>query len=698
MPEPAPPRAAAAAPRPEPSRARRWIPRILAAFVLLAAAAWGVFTLLFHDPFEGDVPDLARIVPASAPLAIRFSTEDLLAAPFVRRRVLERPEVRSAFSAAGVDEALRRLASEEEALNVGLPGFLKGVSLRADFLSRETVVFGRPDADAPGRSSVVVATRLSPRGKLLASAFKHARVRRQVEEQSGVRIQRYPLVYEIDATALAPDPAEAIPWYAALVRDVLIVGNHRDLVTESARLGVTGGGGSLPDRADAAGALDALPGVPFSLFADLGVLAPPPPPPLTGAGGGDPDDEAPPPPPTLGERLRAAGGLASLLGLAADPDAFAALRVRLRFPGAEVFGLEARGVRGDESLKGFPATLAATPSFVGAAALAEAARLAPEGSAFVVARVGVGAGDALKVLFGRMGPDLRGPAEEGLRRNGSSLDIVAAEMDAVLEPGFSLVLERMAECDALALDTYGAVDGKFVLAVPGVLVAFRQRPGSPDGAAERVLRRLPQWAELETYEDLKDLDPGMTGFLAVPKFLTGDLDLVRPCFAFHGDVVLAASHPGVLRRALEARAGRGRRSVGDAADWDVAAEGTGEGQIAAVVEGGALRAYLRDQRREVATRRSSRDWIDVRRQVHTRVVLSFVNKKEELLQSEIEKLVNDEVTRLQERSRTFDFEEEKGKYEREIEAWQAAKWLSLGLSWDDAGLDARLEGRAGGDE
>jgi hypothetical protein len=682
MPASAPPRAAPAA-APPPSRLRRWLPRAAAALALLLATAWGAFTWLFHDPFEGDFGDLVGLVPPSAAVVVRFSSSDLAAAPFVRRRVLDRPDVRDALRAAGVDAALERLAREEEGVNAGLPAWLRGVSLRADFLGRETVVFGTPDWTAPERSGFAVATRMSPKGRMLASTFKHARVRREVEARSGLKLQRYQRVYEIDGSAVAPDPSAPPTWYAAVVRDVLVLGNDRFLVTEAAGLAAAGAGASVARRADAAGAFDDR-GVPLALFADLDAAAPP-----AVAG----DEEAPGPPATLGERLRAAGGLTALLGLVADPDPLSALQAKVSFPGEDAVALRLRGVRSERELAGLPSLLARLPAIVGAAGLAEAARLAPEGSAFLAARVAVPPGEALKVLVGRLSPELRGPALEGLRKAGTSLDEIAGEIDAVVEPGISVVLDRMPECDALSLDAYGAVDGKFVLPLPGVLLALRERRGAPPGAAQRVLRDIRKWAELDEFAELDGLPDGMAGFRAVPKFLTGDLDLVRPCLAFEGDLVLVASHPSVLRRALEARAGK-RRALGDAPDWAPAAEATGEGQVAAVVEAGALRLHLRDQRREVATQRSSRDWVRVRQDVHAKVVLSMMDR-EELRQAEIQRLVEAEMERLLERNRTFDFQEAKAAYERELQGWNAVRWLALGLAWDDAGLATSLDLRAG---
>jgi len=672
----APPAARAPAP---PSRARRWAVRAAVGAALLAVTAWGLFTWLCYNPLASDAPALDRVVPASAAFAVRVSSEDLLGAPFVRRNLL---------GSALLDDVLRRLeigleegdvAGAEAEVDAGLPGFLRGFTVRGDLLGRDTVVFGVPDAADPRMSRWAVATRLSPRARVMLSALKHGWVRDRVAARTGLRVVRTPVLYEVSLPETA-DPSLPRTLFAALERDVAVAGNDRDLVAAAAALARSGEGGALPDRPDAAGALAGESVAPVRGFVDLARVSRD----AAEAGGAAP-----------GAALRDAGGLAAAAGFLLDPDALGTLKAAVRFPGEGACILEASGVRADRVLEGAPAAMADAAPREAADALAEAAALAPAGSAVLAARVEMPVGLLLVLLHARAPEEVRGPIDDGLRRSGATIQTVARDADDVLQPGVSVVVERLPECDGLALDRYGAdEEGRFVLPVAGVLLVFRQKPEAPSGEAERLVRRVREWMDLRAYEDLVGLPTGVTGFRATPKFLTQDLDLVRPAAAFQGDLVLVASNEGLLLRALEAREKK-RPAFDDLPGFAAGAAEAGDGQAHAFVDAGPMLAMARDDRREVATRRCSRNWREVRRRVHSDVVLRRLKDRDEISQAEVQEMVDTEMERLQERNRTVEFDEEKARYLAEVGRWGALRSLAAGLSWDPAGVRLTVAVRAG---
>jgi len=664
---------------PPPSRLRRWGVRAAVALLLLAVTAWGLFTWLFYNPFEGGVERLDRVIPPSVTVALRGSAEELLRSEFVSGRVLGREDVSRELAILGVDEALRGLEENQRRLNEQIPGFLGGFDFRADLLGRETVVFGRPGtgASALEGARVAAATRVTTRARRILSVLKHDWMRRRVEEQTPVRITRFPLLYEIDLSRLDPLPSFAT-MYAALVRDVLLVGNDRDLVSEAAHLARTGGGGSLPDRPDAGRVFTGESDAPLRAFLDLAAL------PAQGGG------SAP------GAALQEQEGLLGVLGVLLDPDALGTAQGVLRFPGASSALLEVSGVRGASPFSSLPADLADGPSPPAAEALAEAAVLAPAGSAVAAARLEATPGALLRVLYGRASPEVRKAAEDAMRDAKTGLDEVARELDDYLERGVSVVVERLEECDGIPLDTFGPdPQGRFVLPLPGVLLALRQKASAGEGGAERMFRRLlGEWrGGLAQFEDLDGLPSGMTGFRFRPKFLTGEKDLVRFAVAFEKDLVLFASHEGLLRRALEARGGK-RPALSDFDGFAESCRGAGEGQAAVFVESGALGRMLRDQRREVATRRVDRDWEEVRRRFFRDVALDSFKGQEAVAQKDIEAEVDRRVEEAQRLQVEAEFPKAVREYLEELEGLKEFRSLSGAFSWDSSGCRLSLLLRA----
>jgi hypothetical protein len=657
---------------------RRWPRRLAVALVLASATAWGLFTWLFYNPFAGDVERLDRLVPASSGFALRGEAGPLLGAPFVKERILARPEVEDLLRAARLDEGLDLLERRQEEFASRLPGFLGGFDLRKDLLGRETVVFGNPGPPkAPfDGARGAVATRMTAKGRLLFSALKHGWVRRRVEAESGLKITRFPLVCEVAAAGSVEDPRWATFWFA-VVRDVLVLGNDRELVTESAHLASTGGSGSLPDRPDAGSAFSEDSAAPLRAWLDLARI--------------HREREAASLPST-GQVAAAADGVPGLLGLLLDPDALATVQGIVAFPSPATASVELRGVREAAAASVLGAALESAAVRPAAEALREAALLAPAGSAVAAARLEVNAGALLRALHDRLDPSLRTEIAKGLQESGTSLEDVGRDVDDHLAPGISLVVERLPECDGLDLDLFGANErGEFVLPLPGVLLACRQRGSAGEGGAEAFLRRgLKEWAgRLEGVEDLAGLPAGMRGFRFRPKFLTAEKALVLPAVAFEGDLVLLASNEGTLRRALEAREGK-RGALTDFEGFAAGAAACGDGQAFAFVEAGALGKYLKDQRREAATERVAYDPVAERKRIFTEVAIHFRNDQKVVKAADIEAEVDRRMEALDLQKRTTDFDREKEAYVRSLHLLDGLQSLSLGLERDGAGWRLRI--------
>ncbi len=672
----APAAAAARAAAAPPSRIRRWGVRAGVALLLLLVLAWAAFTYLFYNPFEGTVASLDRVVPSDAAFAIRGAAPALLATPFVRRHLLGR--VDGLLTALGRDPAeLHGLAEEigrsEERVNAALPTALRGFTLAGDVLGGEAVLFGVPDLATPDLSKVCLATRLTSRARMILGVFKHDWARRRVEAEGRLRVVRLRDLYEVDTSALVGGPRTTTTGFAAVVKDVLVVGNDRALVEEAARLARTGGAGSLPDRQDAADALlggeDAP---PLRAFLDLPRLA---------------QDRAPAAGGSPGERMRAAGGVPGLLAFLVDPDALGSLRAAVLFPGPDECAAEVAATRNEKSPSAVAQGLAEAAGRPAREALAEAAALAPAGSAAFVLRLELPPGLLARMLYGRAPPEIRDAVDGGLRKAGSSIEAWTQDLDGLLLPGVSVVVERLPDCDALPLDDYDAdASGRFVEPLPGVLFAFRQRPEAGPGAAERWFRGVREKSDFREFADLPAPEPGVRMFRAVPKYLRGDQDLVRPAAAFEGDLVLVASNEGTLRRALEARAGR-RRALGDDPEFAARAAAAGEGQAHAFADLGPVLLLMKDRRREVATGRSTHDWVKERREVMRDLVVG--SNAAVVDQEQLQRLVENEMDRRIRRMKDFEFPEKKRLYVEELRGLEVLRDAGATLAWGPDGVVLR---------
>jgi hypothetical protein len=318
----------------------------------------------------------------------------------------------------------------------------------------------------------------------------------------------------------------------------------------------------------------------------------------------------------------------------------------------------------------------------------EAAALAPAGSAVAAVRLEAPAGALLRAAFGRVDPDTRQGVDRLLVDAKTSLDDLARELDDYLLPGASIVVERLPECDALSLDQFGAsATGEFVLPLPGLLLAMRQRSSAGEGAAERMFRRNLDRVkdQVPGYADLEGLPEGVRGFRFRPRFLTADKALVKPAAAFEGDLVLVATNEGTLRRALEARAGRAA-ALTDYEGFDAAASRCGEGQAAAFVEMGAARKYLRDQRREAATAMVERDWVAERKRIFSDVALKAFQGQQQVEQKQVEAEVERRMEQAQADAREVDFPRAIERYLDSLRALEEVRSLAGGLAWDSSGF------------
>lgn len=657
-----------------PSRLRKWGIRLLLAGGLVAVFLWALFTWAFYNPFRSPVGSLDGLVPASAGWVLRGDAAKVAAAPFFRRFVLDRSEKDQLLADWRLSDLVDRMETSERDLNTQLPSFLSGVTVMGDLFGGGTVAFGVTDVEDVRLSRFAVATRLSPRARMVVAGLKHEFVRRRIEASTGAKLTRYPLLLEVDTSALVEDPTLAAPAYLALVRDVLVFGNDRDLVMDAAALGESGGPGALRDRLDARDAFAATADAPVAGFLDVARLARD----LEEAGH-----------PTPADLLQSSRGLAGVVGLLLDPADLSTVSLGISFPGETGMDFHLAAVRGDGRPGPLAEALENGTDRPAADALAEAGALAPAGSAALVARLELSAGTVLRLLYGRAPADVRGAMEEGFRRGDTSLDLVARDADDLFQPGVSVVMERLPECDDIGLDSFGANEqGEFILPLPGVLLALRQRPGVETGAGERFLRRARQWIDFRVFEELDGLGHGMTGFRAEPKFLTGDLALVKPAVAFDGDLVLIASNEGTLRRALEARAG-GRASFTDLPSFKDGSAGPESGQVTAFVEGGAWIDMLRDGRREAAIERVAHNWEAERKRVYIDTYTDLASRQASVAQSDINVLVDEEMARRVRHQKEVEFPDAVRAYVRELEGLRPLRSLVLGLARDPAGLQLR---------
>ena len=398
----------------------------------------------------------------------------------------------------------------------------------------------------------------------------------------------------------------------------------------------------------------------------------------------------------MGEALIAEGGAAGFLALLLDPDALSSAAAVVRFPSPDEADLEIGAVRNDAAMQTLPAALAEAVVRPATESLREAAVLAPAEGAILAGRLECRPGAVLQALFGTLDPEVRDALEKEVRaKRGLDLATAAREFDDYVEAGLSVVVERLPECDALALDRMGAGDdGRFVLPLPGVLLVLRQRASAGEGGAEGFLRRglAGDWKDaFEGVEDLAGLPEGMRGLRFRPKAITGERDLVRPAAAFEGDLVLIATNEGTLRRALECRAGR-RPALSDDPEFAASAEAAGEGQACAVGNVRGLRAFLRDQRREAATAAIAVDLRKERGRIQSAVVHEVMEGRQELRAKDIEVEVDRRMEEFEKERREVKFPRAVEEYLRRLQALDELRGLAAGLRWDSSGfrLRARL--------
>jgi hypothetical protein len=288
-----------------------------------------------------------------------------------------------------------------------------------------------------------------------------------------------------------------------------------------------------------------------------------------------------------------------------------------------------------------------------------------------------------------------------MKESGASLDEFAGELDDYLKPGVSIVLERLPDCDLIPLDQYGAVDGRFVLPLPGLLLAFHERPSAGDGAAERLVRRrLDEWKDRwSRREEISGLPGGARGIRFRPKMLTGEKELVQPAAAFDGDLLLVATNEGTLRRALEARSGKAadgspRPSLGAGDGLAAAAELEGTGQVAVVLGAEGFRRHLRDRRREAATEMIRRDPAEQRRLIHRDVALHAFESAQQVNVKDVEAEVDRRMEEAQRVLREVEFPRAVERYLHSLEPWQELRGAVASLDWDTAGFRLRVLLRA----
>lgn len=272
---------------PDPSRVSRplrWLRRLLIAGVVLAALCLAGFTWFAYWPLEGKVDRVEGLVPADVDFLYRTSWTELKATGWIQRSLFDQPihpsldankmvvdPVRGTTFARSLDT----IRQTEDQIAESIPGALRTLQglffgskefrVEKDLFPAEVVAAGRwcsggsPDAGPPQWRELLLLTRVTPVVKFAFEAVRHDFVRERlglpddvdlsVTPEGMLRIDR--LRYREPAKPMTCEGGAVMGslkvWYAARVKDVLVISNSEDF----ARLAVDvekGGGDRAIDR------------------------------------------------------------------------------------------------------------------------------------------------------------------------------------------------------------------------------------------------------------------------------------------------------------------------------------------------------------------------------------------------------------------------------------------------------------------
>ncbi|MDA1195194.1 MAG: hypothetical protein O2894_08405 [Planctomycetota bacterium] len=266
-------------------RLLKYLKRLVIVLVALAAIGVGVFTWLFHWPFEGDVENILTLVPEDVEFVLRCDIQDLRDTGWVQENVRDDPiypEIDVAFR-----KALEQLELELQTIQTQVdresPVSVDVASFVGDNIVAGEVCFAgnfwehaSPGNSPPQWKDLVVLKRVRGLARCI-SGLQHGFIRRQIQPGPGVELSVVEEgIYEFHLTRLKPlAPGQVAGpdmsrWYVTRVLDVVAVSNNKRLIQNIVGLGADDSGARsfarrpgfdiplVPGRVSAAVNLEAL--------------------------------------------------------------------------------------------------------------------------------------------------------------------------------------------------------------------------------------------------------------------------------------------------------------------------------------------------------------------------------------------------------------------------------------------------------
>ncbi len=236
-------------------RLRRILLRILIPLVVLVGILLAAFTWFAFWPLEGDVEEMASLVPADVDFVYRTSWLGLKDTGWLQENLERHPIVPQIGEALRqLEGGLLELEAIEDQINAQIPLGVTTFSVEKDLAGSEVIAAGRfcegsgPERGEPKWREILLLTRITWKPKFV-SALKHEFVRSRVgpevtitDEGEGI----FKIVLRgVRPTSLAErsicGPGIVMPpqnvWFLTRVKDVLAISNAQALLREVGYLG-----------------------------------------------------------------------------------------------------------------------------------------------------------------------------------------------------------------------------------------------------------------------------------------------------------------------------------------------------------------------------------------------------------------------------------------------------------------------------
>lgn len=249
-------------------RLLKYLRRFLIVLVVIGLIGLIGFSWICYWPFEGDVTDLAQLIPEQAEFVLRGSYEEIKASGWIQHNVFEHPlyapletfaEGTGAPGEPSWPQIQRQLEDLNRQINASIPLGIVDFDIERDVLAGEVTIAGawcegsRPP-QPPGWQEILLLKRLSwkPRAGL-AAALGNEWIRDmalqggpgrppKIEPFEGeiyrVTVPDIPVRSQIDRAScgrgftMPPDNE----WYVTRVRDVVAISNSPNMMLEVVRL------------------------------------------------------------------------------------------------------------------------------------------------------------------------------------------------------------------------------------------------------------------------------------------------------------------------------------------------------------------------------------------------------------------------------------------------------------------------------